>query len=250
MKWPGWQVKQMLESDEPDDRAGRRIHIGFGSLVLGLLGIGPGAKAAEAAGLHWTAGALIGYWIAVFLFAWIVGAIRERGASVPRAQTPGLLRDPALWLAMFVCAAAGAAIGLWFGPSIGESAPAGAVAVGILGLAAGVVVGLVAALIRRRSRRLAAEDQERARFVASMNDRSWPDQRLSIDPNDRRVLITDYLREGSPSSLDPEIVARLRKSIEERTRDYSAAEAELRRYAFERWVFRVNGATILERRID
>jgi hypothetical protein len=240
----------MVDSSEHSDRVGRRIYIGTGSLALGLLGVGPGARAAEAAGLHWTAGAFIGYWIAVLLFAWIVGVARERGASRPRAQTAGLLGDPALWLAMVVCAAAGAAIGLWFGPSIGESAPVGAVAIGILGLAAGVVAGLVAALIRRRPRLLASEDEERARFVASMNDRSPPDQQLSIDPNDRRVLITDYSCEGSQSPLDPEFVARLRKSVEERTGDYSAAEAELRRHQFKKWVFRVNGTTILERRID
>ncbi|MFO1207337.1 MAG: hypothetical protein U1E63_16705 [Burkholderiales bacterium] len=240
----------MPDSSEHGDRTGRRIHIGIGSLVVGLLGIGPGATAAEAAGLHWTAGALIGYWIAVFLFAWIAGVYRERGAKGRRAQAPGLLRDPALWLSMGVCAAAGAAIGLWFGPSTGESALVGAVAVGILGLAAGAVVGLVAALIRSRSRQNAAEDEERERFVASMNDRSRPDQRLSIDPNDRHVLVTDYSHEGSQSPLDPELLAKLRKSIEGRTGDYTAAEAALRRYQFKKWVFRVNGATILERRID
>jgi hypothetical protein len=240
----------MLDSKIDGQRSKRSIDIGMGSLALGLLGIGPGAKAGEAAGLHWTAGALVGYWVAVFLVAWLAGVIRARDASASRAESRSLMRDPALWLSIIVCAAAGAAIGLWFGPSIGESALVGAVALGILGLAAGVVVGLVAALIRRRSGRLAAQDQERARFVASLNDRSPPDQRLSIDPEDRRVLITDISRAGSPSTLVPELVARLRKSVEERTGDYTAAEAQLRRHGFRKWVFRVNGTTILERRIE
>jgi hypothetical protein len=240
----------MLDSKIDGQRSKRSIDIGMGSLALGLLGIGPGAKAGEAAGLHWTAGALVGYWVAVFLVAWLAGVIRARDASASRAESRSLMRDPALWLSIIVCAAAGAAIGLWFGPSIGESALVGAVALGILGLAAGVVVGLVAALIRRRSGRLAAQDQERARFVASLNDRSPPDQRLSIDPEDRRVLITDISRAGSPSTLEPELVARLRKSVEERTGDYTAAEAQLRRHGFRKWVFRVNGTTILERRIE
>ncbi len=240
----------MLDSKIDGQRSKRSIDIGMGSLALGLLGIGPGAKAGEAAGLHWTAGALVGYWVAVFLVAWLAGVIRARDASASRAESRSLMRDPALWLSIIVCAAAGAAIGLWFGPSIGESALVGAVALGILGLAAGVVVGLVAALVRRRSGRLAAQDQERARFVASLNDRSPPDQRLSIDPEDRRVLITDISRAGSPSTLVPELVARLRKSVEERTGDYTAAEAQLRRHGFRKWVFRVNGTTILERRIE
>lgn len=240
----------MLDSKIDGQRSKRSIDIGMGSLALGLLGIGPGAKAGEAAGLHWTAGALVGYWVAVFLAAWLAGVIRARDASASRAESRSLMRDPALWLSIIVCAAAGAAIGLWFGPSIGESALVGAVALGIPGLAAGVVVGLVAALVRRRSGRLAAQDQERARFVASLNDRSPPDQRLSIDPEDRRVLITDISRAGSPSTLEPELVARLRKSVEERTGDYTAAEAQLRRHGFRKWVFRVNGTTILERRIE
>lgn len=239
----------MPDSKVDSERAGRGISVGSGSLALGLLGIGPGAKAAEAAGLHWTAGAFIGYWIAVFLVAWLAGVVRAREASASRAESQSLMLDPALWLAMISGAAAGAAIGLWFGPSIGESALVGAVAIGILGLAAGIVVGLVVAFIRSRSRQLAAEDQGRTRFVASMNERSRPDQRLSIDPKDGRVLITDLSRAGSQSSLDPEFVARLRQSVEERTGDYAAAEAELRRHKFKKWVFRLNGTTILERRI-
>lgn len=239
----------MLDCKVDSEQAGRSISIGSGSLALGLLGIGPGAKAAEAAGLHWTAGAFIGYSIAVFLAAWLVGVIRARDTSASRGQTRSLLRDPALWLAMISCAAAGAAIGLWFGPSIGESALVGAVAISILGLGAGVAVGLVVAMIRLRSDRLALQDQERTRLVASMNERSRPDQRLSIDPNDRLVLISDLSREGSRLPLDPELLARLRESLEERTGDYTAAEAELRRHQFKMWVFRVNGTTILERRI-
>jgi hypothetical protein len=165
-------------------------------------------------------------------------------------MTPSLLRERVLWLSTIVCAVAGAAIGLWFGPSIGESALVGAVAIGILGFAAGVVIGLVAALIRRRARMLNAQDQERVKFVASMNARSPPNQRMSIDPNDRHVLIMDMSRRGSSSTLDPELVARLRESFEARTGDYAAADAELRHHQFRRWVFRVNGTTILERRIQ
>jgi len=240
----------MPDSKVDSERAGRRIDIGTGSLALGLLGIGPGAKAGEAVGLHWTAGAFVGYWIAVFLVAWLAGVVRAREASASRAESQSFMLDPALWLSIIVCAAVGAAIGLWFGPSIGESALVGAVAIGILGLVAGVVAGLVAALIRRRSDRLATQAQERSRFVATMNERSRPDQRLSIDPNDRRVLITDLSREGTRLPIDPEFLTRLRESVEERTGDYAAAEAELRRHQFKRWVFRVNGTTILERRID
>lgn len=236
-------------SAQNPEPAGPGIQIGMGSLLVGFIGIAPGAKAAEAAGLHWTAGALIGYWVAVFLFAWILGVVRGFDASGSRLTVPGLLRDRALGLAMLGGVLVGSTIGLWFGPSIGESPLVGAVALGIMGLAPGIVIGLAMAWMRRRSRRLAEEDAARLRFVASLNDRSRPDQRLSIDPDDHRVLITEYSRAGT-QALDPEFVVKLRTSIEEQTEDYSAAKAELRRYRFKMWKFRVNGTTILERKIE
>jgi len=103
--------------------------------------------------------------------------------------------------------------------------------------------------MRHRSGRRAEEDAARLQFVASLNDRSRPDQRLSIAPDDHQVLITEYSRAGT-QALDPEFVVKLRTSLEERTEDYSAAEAELRRHRFKMWKFRVNGTTILERKIE
>jgi hypothetical protein len=230
-------------------RAGGGIHIGMGSLLIGLLGIGPGGRAAEAAGAHWTMGALIGYWVAVFLFAWIIGILRERNTSGLVADIGGVLRDPWLWPVTLLCTAVGAAIGLWFGPSNGESALVGAVALGIIGLALGFGLGLVAAWGRRRSRAYEAGFTARERFVTSLNERSSPDLRHSIDPDDPGRMIVDFSR-AVPSAIDGDAGARLRASIESRAQDFSAAVMELRQHGFSKWVFRLNGETMLERRID
>lgn len=239
----------MLDSNEQSrDPARRGIQIGMGSLLVGLLGIGPGTKAAEATGLHWTAGALIGYWIAVLLFAWIVGFFRERNASDSTASIGSVLRDPRLWLATLAGAAGGAMIGLWFGPSIGQSALVGAVAIGIMGLAPGFVTGLVVAWIRRRSRLRRAEQAARERFVASLNERSMSDRRHSIDPDNPRVMIVDYSKTMT-RALDAAVIDRLRASVENRV-DFDAAESELRHHGFEKCAFRINGEKILERRIN
>jgi hypothetical protein len=226
-----------------------RFHIGMGSLLVGLLGIGPGGKAAEAAGMHWTVGALVGYWIAVFLFAWTIGILRERDTSELAAGVGGMLRNPWLWLVTLACAAVGAATGLWFGPSIGEPALVGAVALGIMGVALGFALGLMVAWSRRRSREQDAERKTRERFVTSLNERSSPDLRHSIDPDDSRTMIVDFSR-AVPSAFDTEAAARLRASIESMAQDFSAAVVELRQHGFSKWVFRLNGETMLERRID
>jgi hypothetical protein len=238
----------MPDSNEQSrDPARRGIQIGMGSLLVGLLGIGPGTKAAEATGLHWTAGALIGYWIAVFLFAWIVGFFRERNASNSTGSIGSVLRDPRLWLATLAGAAGGAVIGLWFGPSTGQSALVGAAAIGIMGLAPGFVTGLVVAWIRRRSRLRRAEQAARERFVASLNERSTSDSRHSIDPDHPRVLIIDRSM-ATPCALDAAVIARLHAAIENRV-DFGAAESELRHLGFETCAFRINGETVLERSI-
>ncbi len=139
-------------------------------------------------------------------------------------------------------------IGLWFGPSIGQSALVGAVAIGIMGLAPGFVTGLVVAWIRRRSRLRRAEQAARERFVASLNERGPPDSRHSIDPDRPRVLLIDFSR-AMPRELNAEQIARLRASVENRV-DLAAAESDLRHHGFEKCAFRVNGETILERSIN
>jgi hypothetical protein len=161
-----------------------------------------------------------------------------------------VLRDPWLWLLTLLGAGAGAMLGTWFGPTIGEPALAGAVALGITGLIPGLFAGLVVAWIRRRSRAVRAQDAARERFIESLNEDSQPGSRLSIDRDDRRVLITDFTR-ATDRALDAEQVARLRRSIEQRSDEFAAgaaaAAAELKRHGFQKWVFRINGETILER---
>lgn len=170
--------------------------------------------------------------------------------SAPDDPGP-LLLDPWLWLATLACALAGAAWGLWFGPSIGETALVGAVALGIMGAVAGLVAGLVAATLRRRGRRQRAEAAAaataRERFVATLNAQAGPDQHHSLDAANPRVLVCNYTREASPA-VQAEAVERLRSRLQ--STDFSAgeaADAEARSYGFEKWVFRINGETVLER---
>ncbi len=169
-------------------------------------------------------------------------------AQISHEPIGRVLRDRWLWLATIACAATGAVIGLWFGPSIGESALVGAVAIGIMGLAPGFVAGLMAALIRRRSRSRRAEQAARERFVASLDEQSSPDTRHSIDPARPRVLIIDQSM-ATPGALDAAVIARLRVAIEDRV-ELGAAESELRHHGFEKCAFRINGETIVERSIN
>jgi len=165
-----------------------------------------------------------------------------------REPIGNVLRDPWLWLATLACAAAGAVIGLWFGPSIGEPALVGAVAIGTMGLAPGFVAGLMTAWIRRRARVRRAEQAARERFVASLDERGPPDSRHSIDPHRPRVLLIDFSR-AMPRELNAGQIARLRASVENRV-DLAAAESDLRHHGFEKCAFRINGETILERSIN
>jgi hypothetical protein len=118
-----------------------------------------------------------------------------------------------------------------------------------MGLALGFTLGLVAIWYRLRSRKHDAECSARERFVTSLNERSRPDLRHSIDPDDPRTMIVDYSK-AVPPSFDGDAGAKLRASIESKAQDSSAAIVELKQHGFAKWVFRVNGETILERRID
>jgi hypothetical protein len=152
----------------------------------------------------------------------------------------------AVSISIAVCALAGAAVGVWFGPSIGETALVGAVAIGLMGTVPGLIVGLAVASLRRRRRRRADAVAARERFVAVLNSTPSAEQRFSIDAGDPRALISDYTRDLDPA-VSAAAIEHLRASLRERFGGDSPAYAEARAHGFDRWVFRLNGVTILER---
>lgn len=167
----------------------------------------------------------------------------------------GMLRDPALWLITLVGVVIGGLYGIRFGPSIGETATVGAVAIGIMGAAPGFVAGLVVAWMRYRSRRQAAFTAERARFVATLNaSEVSKGNRFLISTDDPSALILDLgdpryegLAEDARKIMRDRISERIGRMLDE---DGADLAAELRQNRFNRWIVAFNGETLLERRFD
>jgi hypothetical protein len=226
-----------------------RIQIGMGSLLTGLLGIGPGGRVAVNAGLDWPIGGFLGYWFVTFFVAWIATNVGRGNFRIPAVGVGGILRDRWVWLLTLLGVAAGATYGTRFGPSIGESAQVGAVALGVMGAGPGFAFGLLVAWSRRRSRANAALEVARDRYVESLNTRASRGMRFSIDGSDRRALVVDHSNDINLAA-DPGLRERVREGIERIfDEDINSTAAELRLHGFDKWIVKLNGEPVLERPI-
>lgn len=167
----------------------------------------------------------------------------------------GMLLDLALWLITLAGASVGALYGFRFGPSIGETAAVGAVALGIMGAAPSFVAGLIVAWIRYRSRQQAAFAAERSRFVAMLNaSEVRKGRRFLIGDDDPSALIFDLgdeRYESLPEDTRKAMRDKVAQSVGKMLEEYGAGfAAELRQHRFNRWVVTCNGETLHERRFD